>query len=161
MIEVRMSLRCRILALMLGAPLAAAAACGIPSGLGKNGMDRLIEQKQFWEANGPLTYEYQIRNLCHCYMAGMNVRIVVHDGLLDSASLAHSGQRVDDAGMLSFRGVEGLFAELAEAYSRRAADVDVVYDETYGYPRYVYIDYAKHLKTDNRRWTVSGFTPLR
>jgi hypothetical protein len=155
-----MSRRRSSLAFTVALSLAAAAACGIPSGLGKNGMDRLIEQRQFWEANGPLTYEYEIRNLCNCYMAGMNVRVVVHDGLLDSASLAHSGQRVDDAGMLTFRGVDGMFAELADAYARRAADVDVIYDETYGYPRYVYIDYATHLRSDNRSWTVSSFRAI-
>jgi len=141
--------------------LAGAEACGIPTGLGKNGMDKLVQQRRKWEAIAPITYEYVVRNRCDCSMSGVELRVVIHGGLLDSVSFVTTGERVADGGNLTLTGITGLFTKLAEAYSRRPHDVDVVYDETWGFPRHVYIDYSKYYRHDDHWWTVVSFTPLR
>lgn len=145
------------IALVLTAPF----ACGIPTGLGKNGMDEMIAQRRKWEAAAPLTYEYVVRNVCECYMAGAQLSVVVHGGLLDSVSFVSTGERVADGGMLTLTGIDGLFTQLGEAYARRPHDVDVIYDETWGFPRYVHIDYSKYHRHDDHDWTVVSFRPIR
>lgn len=153
----------RRLASLLGIALGLVAieACGIPSGLGKNGMDEMVAQRRKWDAVAPITYEYIVRNRCECYMSGAELRVVIHDGLLDSVSFVTTGERVQDGGNLTLTGVPGLFTQLGEAYARRPHDVDVIYDETWGFPRHVYIDYSKYYRHDNHWWTVVSFTPLR
>lgn len=155
------SLRRSSTTLGIALAFAGAGACGIPSGLGKNGMDQLVEQRRKWEAMAPITYEYVVRNRCECYMSGSELRVVIHDGLLDSVSFVTTGERVTDGGNLTLTGISGLFTQLAGAYSRRPHDVDVIYDETWGFPRHVYIDYSKYHWHDNHHWTVVSFTPLR
>lgn len=148
---------------MLGIALALAGftACGIPTGLGKNGPDEMNVQRRKWEAVAPITYEYVVRNRCECYMSGAELRVVIHDGLLDSVSFVTTGERVPDGGSLTLTGIAGLFTQLEQAYARRPDDVDVIYDETWGFPRYVHIDYSKRFLHDNHWWTVVSFTPLR
>lgn len=148
--------------LMLAPVLAAlASGCGIITGLDKNGMDDMVEQRRQWEATGLRSYEYVVRHDCACYLGYREVRVVVRNGVRDSIVVLDTGESVPDNGVASLNGVPGLFEALRQAYMRRAVDIDVVYDETWHYPRAAYIDEAEYYRHDNRRWYVVAFTPMR
>lgn len=138
-----------------------ASACGLITGLNKNGLDDLTDQRLVWKALDLRDYEYVVRHDCHCYRAGQLLRVVVRDGVRQTITVLETGEQIPDNGVYTLNGVEGLFEALRQAYLRRAIDVDVVYDETWHYPRAAYVDEAKQYTHDDRRWVVTSFTPAR
>ena len=54
--------------------------------------------------------------------------------------------------------VEELFALLQDAVRRKAARIEVSYDERYGYPTELFIDYDERMADEETRFVMSGFT---
>ena len=55
--------------------------------------------------------------------------------------------------------IEGLFALIQNAITQNAARIEVSYDETYGYPAELFIDYDERMADEEDRFTISSFTP--
>ena len=54
--------------------------------------------------------------------------------------------------------VEELFALLQDAVTRSAARIEVSYDERYGYPTELFIDYDEGMADEETRFVIRGFT---
>ena len=55
--------------------------------------------------------------------------------------------------------IEGLFALIQNAITQNAARIEVSYDETYGYPAELFIDYDERMADEEDRFTINSFTP--
>jgi hypothetical protein len=135
-------LRRSLVALLVAAPLL--AGCGDFVGVD----DRDREQRELdrnWRRfvdTAPLSYSYVVRRNCECpYDILRPVEVWVDDGRVEHLIYVDNGLPVPFSYAGAFPSAEELFDIIQDAIDRRARDIDVDYDFTYGYPTSVYIDY--------------------
>jgi hypothetical protein len=119
---------------LLIAALFSASACIDP--LTPSESKRLREAEDRWERSGIRHYEYQTRTSCFCPPEMSEWAIVtVRDEVVVSA-VTLDGTPLTGWGLTSRKTVEELFA-VARAKDDWIADIDLEFDETYGYPLFV------------------------
>ena len=119
----------------------------------------LLEARERWEQAGVVDYSYTGAWTCFCpedYRA--DTQVVVADGTVTAVHSAAADVETIPAPE-RFLSIEGLFALIQDAITRDAARVEVSYDETYGYPVELFIDYDERMADEEDRFTISSFTP--
>jgi hypothetical protein len=118
----------------------------------------LLEARERWERSGIADYSYTGAWTCFCpeeYLADAQVTVAggtvtaVHSAAADVDTIPAPER---------FLSIEGLFALIEDALVRGAARVEVSYDETYGYPVELFIDYDERMADEEDRFTISSFT---
>ena len=125
---------------------------------GPDGRD-LRSAQALWARRGPVDYEYVVRNQCFCGLGGVPVRVAVVNGSVQSATIVATGQPVPSSSLQMYRDIEGLFGVLEDAIERDAVRVDAEYDDTFGFPSLVAIDYRSHIADEEFGWVIDSFTP--
>ena len=119
----------------------------------------LLQALERWEQAGIVDYSYTGAWTCFCpedYRADAQVTVAggtvtaVHSAAPDVETIPAPER---------FLSIEGLFALIQDAIAGGAARVDVSYDETYGYPVELFIDYDERMADEEDRFTISSFTP--
>ncbi len=131
------------------------AACDLPFGLGEGGDDALATNRARWERRGFASYELTLVRTCFCATIEP-VRIVVRDNSRVSTVFIGSGTPVPAELVPFYPTITGLFDLLADAYRRKADQVDVRYDPELGYPQRIYIDYARNIADEEVTYEVSA-----
>ena len=54
--------------------------------------------------------------------------------------------------------IEGLFALIREAITQNASRIEVTFDETYGYPSELFIDYDERMADEEASFRISSFS---
>ena len=112
----------------------------------------LLSNQAIWAAAAIQTYEYRYRKVCDCHRDTLADTIVaVEDGVVVDVRYERdeyvSEMPVNPAEFQWFRTIDDLFSLVATA-EENATTLRVSYDETLGYPAYVYIDYDHSLIGD-------------
>ena len=157
----RLRSRLSAFALLISLPLF--AGCGDFVGID----DRNREQSELdrnWRRftnNAPASYTYTVRRNCECLNdVRRPVEVWVDRGRVEHLIYADNGSPVPFSYANAFPSAEELFDIIQDAIDRRASEIDVEYDRTYGYPTSVYIDYEYGIGDDEldivawgmRRW---------
>ena len=119
----------------------------------------LLRHQERWERSGITDYDYTGAWSCFCpqeYLA--DVAVTVRGGVVTSVEFAGEEFTVVPPLPERFVPVEELFALLQDAVTRNAARIEVSYDERYGYPRELFIDYDERMADEETRFVMSGFT---
>jgi hypothetical protein len=88
------------------------------------------------------TYRVTLENNCFCPTELLRpVRLTVRDGAISDVTRLSDGTSVPAAEWRAYRTVDAVFAEIAAGLSRGAQRVTADYDDRYGYPHNVLIDY--------------------
>jgi len=107
--------------------------------------DELAANRGVWIATGITSYEYRYEKVCDCHRDTPAETIVTvtngvvvdvrydRDDYLSEISVAADNYQW-------FRTIDNLFT-LVETAAKTAATLRVVYEQTLGYPKYIYIDY--------------------
>lgn len=117
-----------------------------------------------WSRSGVQDYSIVVQYLC--FLRSQNIcpyTRPVHvtlRGKVVSRVDAETEQPVPQAGS-RIRDIEGLFDLVREAIDRHAHRIAVSYDTTYGYPKFIEIDYLENGIDDELQIKVSSFQPMR
>ena len=119
----------------------------------------LLRYQDRWERSGITDYDYTGAWSCFCpqeYLA--DVAVTVRGGVVTSVEFAGEEFTVVPPLPERFVPVEELFALLQDAVRRNAARIEVSYDERYGYPTELFIDYDERMADEETRFVMRGFT---
>ena len=119
----------------------------------------LLRYQDRWERSGITDYDYTGAWSCFCpqeYLA--EVAVTVRGGVVTSVEFAGEEFTVVLPLPERFVPVEELFALLQDAVRRNAARIEVSYDERYGYPTELFIDYDERMADEETRFVMRGFT---
>ncbi len=119
----------------------------------------LLRYQDRWERSGITDYDYTGAWSCFCpqeYLA--DVAVTVRGGVVTSVEFAGEEFTVVPPLPERFVPVEELFALLQDAVTRNAARIEVSYDERYGYPAELFIDYDERMADEETRFVMRGFT---
>ena len=143
-----------LMALVLTA-CAAAAVSGSQTEIGQN--------KEKWQNANISHYRYQLHISCFCiFVEDMPLIIEVKDGEVVSMEF-QSGKEIDPSLHETFdkyATIDRFFAELETDINGAADVVTAKYDETYGFPTEVTIDFVEEATDDELYLTLSNFEPL-
>lgn len=113
-----------------------------------------------WESRSPATYSFVFQRSCFCGTEFLQaVRITVADGTVVSAVFADDGTPIQTP-LPEVPTIPDLFDEIEAAIAARADRMDVTYDEGYGYPVDVSIDFIVQAVDDEMFFQVSEFDIL-
>jgi hypothetical protein len=87
------------------------------------------------------------------------VRIQVLDGEVVAVEDAETSEPVDEP-LASFPTIEDLFAEIEEALLQEAFRIQATYDDDFGYPIEVSIDFIENAVDDEMAFRVAEFATL-
>lgn len=116
-----------------------------------------------WQDSKISHYRYELGIGCFCiFSQDMPLVIEVKDGQVVSMQYK-SGKEIDAANLEMFQRYDTLdkiFAEIEKARSEGADTVTVSYDDTYGFPKEVAIDFEQQAADEEIYLTVSNFEVL-
>lgn len=143
-----------LLAVVLTACSAASAATEVPS--------EFEGARQKWQDAGISHYRFKVAIGCFCiFTQDMPLIIEVQDGEVVSMEY-QSGNEIDPSNLELFNRyatVDAIFVELEKALVD-ADSVTVEYDETYGFPTQVSIDFDQQAADEEIYLTISDFEVL-
>jgi hypothetical protein len=113
-----------------------------------------------WYATAAYEYEVTVDRRCECLYTGP-IRMLVRGGVPVAAVDRYSGAPVPLTVLRYYPSVEELFDLIDDAIYGRSNDVDVSYDNNYGYPRVTYIDYDQFYTDDDLHFDVREVRIIR
>ncbi len=107
--------------------------------------DELVANRGVWAAAGIASYEYRYEKVCDCHRDTPAETIVtISNGVIVDVRYDRQDYLSEVAVAADnhrwFRTIDDLFT-LVETASKTADTLRVAYDQTLGYPAYIYIDY--------------------
>jgi len=120
--------------------------------------------REKWRDANISHYRFNLNIGCFCvFSQDMPLVIEVRDGQV--VSMEYQNGNPIDAGNREFferfATIDRVFAEVDADLAGAADEIVVTYDQTYGFPAQVNIDYVKEAIDEELALTVSGFEALR
>lgn len=148
---------------LVGAALLAPAlaACDNVTGVDdlSREQNRLDRNWDLFQRAAPLSYGYTVRVSCECPTDVTRPVVVwVDRGSVEYLLYQDDGSPVPLSYASAFPSVEQLFDIIQDAIDRRADDIEVDYDFTYGYPTSVWIDYDRRVADEELSMVAWGLT---
>jgi len=123
----------------------------------------LDHARQKWQDANISHYRFHLFIGCFCvYTQDMPLIIEVKDGEVVSMQY-QSGKEIESGNVdyfQRFATIDKLFAQLKKDMGGEADKVTVEYDETYGFPKQVSVDFIENAMDDELVLTVSEFEKL-
>lgn len=143
-------------ALLLGALLV--AGCGGSSDSSKEtDQSQLDKNERLWEASSVDGYQYTIHTSCFCFPEE-DVVVLVVDGEVASAFYTPSGVFLSGDRLAATRNIEGLFDLIQNIIIDDIDDdLEVEYDETFGYPSRININISQQASDGGVTYTIFDF----
>lgn len=144
----------------LGALLAALILSGCAASLtavNERGGERIRTQRAIWEAQQLDSYVFETRRVCFCAFVGW-LEVSVSDGTVDQIN-ALGEEDVPAWAIAEYPTVDELFDILEEAVAQDAAQIEVTWHESMGYPESFYIDYSKNVADEELGHDIRSLIP--
>ena len=145
--------------LAIAAVLAGAGwiACSDPLGPEQS---ELEEARARWEAHGSPFYRFTFQRSCFCAPAIIRpARIEVHNRVVVSAVDPDTGDPLDPP-QEGFLTIDDLFDEIQEIIDLKADEIQASYDEDYGYPLNVVVDWITNAIDDEMSFQVTDYADI-
>jgi len=146
----------KIIFILMAVALTACASAGAAS----SEFDRARDK---WQDADISHYRYNLTLSCFCaFNENMPLVIEVQDGEVVSME-SQNGNEIEDMNLELFQKydtIDDIFVELEKALGGEADKVTVTYDETYGFPTQIDLDFIEEAIDDELYITVSGFEEL-
>jgi hypothetical protein len=147
--------------LLIFMTLVLAACTAVGSAMGNQ--SEIEQNKEKWENANISHYRYHLSITCFCiFSQEMPLIIEVQDGEVLSMEY-QSGNEIDATSRELFEKyatIDRFFAELEAGLNGAADEVTAKYDETYGFPTEVTIDFVKEATDDELYLNLSNFEEL-
>lgn len=110
-----------------------------------------------WQQQKINTYVIDFQRICFCQPdLTQPVTLSVENHNLSEA-IYLSGSAVNQSNYLHFYTINKAFLLIQEAFDKNAAEIRVVYDQEFGFPSSVFIDYDKRLADEELQFKFSNF----
>jgi hypothetical protein len=149
-----MSSRCVLLALLV------LSACSDGSPVGTRLDLTWFWARARWERSGVDSYDLTVRPLCFCVFVEP-VRVSVRDGVVVSRIIRSSGEALPAQYASSYPDIPGLFAVIERAHEQGADHIDADFDETFGFPTGIWVDWKESWADDEEGYRVEEFAVVR
>jgi Family of unknown function (DUF6174) len=133
------------------------AGCNDGSPVGTRFDPTLLWARARWESSGIDSYAMTVRPLCFCGFVEP-VRVTVRDGVVVSRIIVSTGNALPAQHASSYPDVPGLFAIIERAREQGADEIDTDFDESYGFPTGIWIDWKESWADDEIGYAVHGFS---
>ncbi len=135
----------------------------IPTDFPSGDSGDLESARQQWQDAAISHYRFNLHMVCFCAFAeNMPLVVEVQDGNVVSMEY-QNGTEIDPASLEFFQRyetIEKIFTELEKAIGGEADEVTVSYDDAYGFPEQIDIDFIEEAIDDELVLTISGFEAL-
>jgi hypothetical protein len=121
--------------------------------------DQLERAEQLWRQANIRHYSMIVTRGSPWALAHARVRVEVRDGAVVIAENADDGTPVPPELRARYPAVPGLFDIIRNALDRRVPGIFVGYDDEFGFPDIIRIDYDPGRTDDDLLIEVSGFAP--
>ena len=160
----RLSLKRAFSLLALAALVPLASACTNITGLDGElrGEQRdLSRARRTWSSTSISDYEFVVRRDCFCTLGGVAVRVVVQNYIVVSREIDGTSTPIPSSLGFLYPSIDGLFSVIQNAIDTRAYQIDTQYDDRYGFPTDVWIDYNQRTADEEEGYTLIRFRSLR
>ena len=123
--------------------------------------DALNENRARWDAAA--IADYSMRSQRRCFFCGVTfvpVRITVRGDTIDTVTEPDSNTPVSEPVIGTFLTIDELFDLIQEAITESASVIAIRYDETFGYPTDIDIDFSRSFRNDEALFEISEFQDL-
>lgn len=131
----------------------------------QNNLDQVgreLEMMQsLWESQDLDDYRFQFQWNCFCTTEYIEtVWVTVEDGEITSIEAVDPNFEGELPAMSEYRTINGLFDLIREGTENQAYQIQVSYNDTFGYPASAYIDYDMEIVDEERGFSVREVQPL-
>ncbi len=121
----------------------------------ERGGQRIRAQRATWDALQLDDYVFETRRLCFCGFVGWLEVTVAGDTVQQIVAL-----EAEDASAIShYPTVDELFDILEDAVAQEAAQIEVTWHETMGYPESFFIDYSRNIADEELGHDIRLLSP--
>ena len=147
----------RVVLVLVG--MAALSSCADSlTAVNERGGERIRIQRAIWEAQQLDQYVFETRRVCFCGFIGW-LEVSVSNGSVQSVT-ALEAEDVPEWATADYPTVDELFDLLEEAVAQDAAQIEVTWHESMGYPESFYIDYSKNIADEELGHDIRSLTPV-
>lgn len=139
-------------------PLLLLTGCAIFGESDDDDLSEVAQRQRQWQRLGIDAYEYDLTILCFCAHIDP-VRVQVRADTVFSAFDPETGEIVEEP--YRVRTIDELFDIIVDAEAREADRLEVEYDEVFGFPAHIYVDYRFNLADEERTFVAENFRSLR
>jgi len=141
------------------APIAFVAACGAPTG--PSPREEFDRARARWEAQGLVSYQFELTRSCYCVLGGQTMKVEVAGGVVVGAEHLDSGIGIDTELFSYIPTIPDLFDLIEDAVGRPMARFFASYDPSLGYPTRIELDYAAEAVDDESTIVIRNVIPAR
>ena len=124
--------------------------------------EALKVNREQWASQGIDSYQVRFQRSCFC---GPDYRraavVVVRGGEIASATYADDGTVVEPEFFDRYETIDGLFDLIQKGIEQGAARIDVTYDEKYGYPTDLYIDWHEGMADEEQGFAMGELVVMK
>jgi len=118
--------------------------------------ERLYNAQSKWSSHSLENYDFVSEQICFCSPNIVAPKLIrVRGGAVESVTILETGECYD--GEMWYETVDEVLDEIQRAISSSAHEVRVSYDNIYGFPTSVSIDYEKQISDDELHLLISDF----
>jgi Family of unknown function (DUF6174) len=148
--------------MVIAVALAGLSACSVLDIDGRESeREKLEAHRSQWQAQGVDSYEFVLRRLCFCGGGTSPATVVVRNGQRVSVTDVETGTPIPENFVQYYLTIDELFDFVADAIDRKAYQIDVTYDATFGFPTRIAIDYIENAVDEEMAFEASSFLPQR
>jgi hypothetical protein len=116
--------------------------CVKDSTLDNQFMETLNQNREKWNSFQIKAYSYSYRRTCECLPdKTREVVITVSDGEITEIKYSNSSEEVDENPQGFYKTISELYNLIEDAINENSHQISVTYDDQYGYPADIFIDY--------------------
>jgi hypothetical protein len=139
------------------------AGCVIFSSIEEDVQGELDVNRALWDAAAVHDYSMTFQRLCfNCDIEFLiPVRITVRGDTIHEVTDLDTGAPVEQPAEGAFLTIDEVFDVIQNAIDQDAAEIDVRYNSTFGYPTDVIIDFSRSMFNDDTQFQISDFAELQ
>ncbi len=136
--------------------------CVIFSSDSKDLQTELDEHMALWDVAAITDYSMRFQRLClFCSVDFLvPVRITVRGDTIDTVTDLDTGDPVAEITPGTFLTIDEVFETIQDAIDQNASEIDVRYDEVFGYPTDIDIDFSRSFRNDEALFEIREFQEL-
>lgn len=138
-------------------PLLLMTAAGLAACSQPNDDHGLATARARWASRAPDGYRFDWKRGCDCPAEVYRpIEITVASGQIAAAVYSDDRNPVAEQFRSTLRTVDGVFDDVQKAIDQHAAEIDLTFDPSYGYPTSVFIDYSHQIADEELSLQLSG-----
>ena len=135
------------------------SGCLIGDVLGSGRRNELDDSRKKWLDAGIANYTYRQDRSCFCFFAGPADVTVINREIVSVRGLWPDSIDIGSDNFNIFDTVIDLFDMVEDAIDRKVHQLDVTYDQQFGYPTSIAIDYQENTIDDEITITATALIP--